>query len=73
MPVHLLGDEAAVGGLAQRVDIREREVTLDVLNTGSLPDNYTFVVTRPVGWGGENPASIARIRTMARNWYGPEE
>lgn len=28
-------------------------------NTGSLPDNYTAVVKRPVGWTGSNPDNVA--------------
>lgn len=28
-------------------------------NTGSLPDNYTAVVKRPVGWTGTNPDNVA--------------
>lgn len=34
---------------------------LKVTNTGSLPDNYTFVVRRPVGWNGENPGDLALL------------
>lgn len=30
-----------------------------VTNTGSLPDNYTFIVRRPVAWSGANPDNLA--------------
>jgi hypothetical protein len=36
-------------------------VSFNVANIGSLPDNYTFVVTRPVGWAGSNPEALGLL------------
>ena len=37
----------------------ERTLVLTLTNAGSLPDNYTFIVKRPVGWDGRNPDPLA--------------
>lgn len=41
-------------------------VSFNVANVGSLPDNYTFVVTRPVGWGGSTPEAFGLVPDKTR-------
>ncbi|MFA5860558.1 MAG: NEW3 domain-containing protein [Candidatus Thermoplasmatota archaeon] len=35
--------------------------SITVTNTGSLPDNYTFVASFPVGWTGDTPGPVALL------------